>query len=89
MEEEFGPRPIAAWYMVGAIASLLLMGLFFLLFVMHVSADPASHAARPARRLMRPNSRLGDRQPSASALPGRPRGRHPASYLKRRQSRIA
>ena len=42
MEEEFGPRPVAAWYMVGAVASLLLMGLFCLLFVMHLTADPAA-----------------------------------------------
>jgi len=42
MTEEFGPRPIAAWYMVGAAVSLLLMGLFCLLFVLHLTADPAA-----------------------------------------------
>lgn len=42
MTEEFGPRPIAGWYMAGAVASLLLMGLFCVLFVMHLTADPAA-----------------------------------------------
>ena len=42
MVGEFGPRPIAAWYMAGAVASLLLMGLLCLLFVLHLTADPAA-----------------------------------------------
>jgi hypothetical protein len=42
MTDEFGPRPIAAWYMAAAVASLLLMGLFCLLFVLHLTADPAA-----------------------------------------------
>ena len=42
MAEELGPRPIAAWYMAGAVASLLLMGLFCVLFVMHLTADAAA-----------------------------------------------
>ena len=42
MDEEFGPRPVAGWYLAGAAASVLLMGLFCLLFVMHLTADPAA-----------------------------------------------
>jgi hypothetical protein len=42
MADEFGPRPIAAWYMIGAVVSLLLMILFCVLFVMHLTADPAA-----------------------------------------------
>ena len=42
MDDEFAPRPIAAWYMVAAVASLLLMGLFCVLYLMHVTADPAA-----------------------------------------------
>ena len=42
MNDEFGPRPIAGWYMVAAVASILLMGLFCILFVMHLTADPAA-----------------------------------------------
>lgn len=42
MDNEFGPRPIAAWYMVAAVASFLLMGLFCVFYLMHVTADPAA-----------------------------------------------
>jgi hypothetical protein len=42
MTNEFGPRPVAAWYMAGAVASLLLMGLLCLLFALHLTADPAA-----------------------------------------------
>ena len=42
MGHEFEPRPIAAWYMIGATVSLLLMILFCVLFVMHLTADPAA-----------------------------------------------
>ncbi|HET7708367.1 MAG TPA: hypothetical protein VFK50_02395 [Sphingomicrobium sp.] len=41
MDDEFAPRPIAPWFMVAAVASLLLMGLFCVLYLMHVTADPA------------------------------------------------
>ncbi len=40
-DERFTPRPIAAWYMVAAIASLLFMGLGCVSFLMHVFASPS------------------------------------------------
>lgn len=42
MNEDYQPQPIAAWYMIGAVASLLLMGLFCVFYLMHVTADPAA-----------------------------------------------
>lgn len=42
MADQFSPRPVAAWYMVAAVVSLLLMGLFCVLYLMHVTADPAA-----------------------------------------------
>jgi hypothetical protein len=39
MDEEFAPRPIAGWYIVAAIASLLFMGLGCISFLMHVFAN--------------------------------------------------
>ena len=42
MDDEFSPRPIAGWYMVAAVVSLLLMGLFCVLYLMHVTANPGS-----------------------------------------------
>ena len=42
MNDDFSPRPIAGWYMIAAVASLLLMGLFCVLYLMHVTANPAS-----------------------------------------------
>lgn len=39
MDQEFAPRPIAGWYIVAAIASLLFMGLGCISFLMHVFAD--------------------------------------------------
>lgn len=42
MDEDFTPRPVAGWYMIAAVASLLLMGLFCVLYLMHVTADPAA-----------------------------------------------
>jgi len=49
-------QPIARWYLIGAIASLLFMGLGCAIYVMHVTADPAAlpldqraaYAAEPA-----------------------------------------
>ena len=40
MDDEFAPRPVAAWFMVAAVASLLLTALFCVLYLMHVTADP-------------------------------------------------
>ena len=56
MDERFTPRPIAGWYMIGAIASLLFMGLGCINYLMHVLADPnlmpldqrAAYEAEPA-----------------------------------------
>ena len=42
MNDDFSPRPIAGWYMIAAVASLLLMGLFCVLYIMHVTANPSS-----------------------------------------------
>lgn len=56
MDERYTPRPIAGWYMVAAIASLLFMGLGCVAYLSHVLADPnslpldqrAAYAAEPA-----------------------------------------
>ena len=42
MDDEYAPRPIAAWFKFAAVAALLLTGLFCLLYLMQVSADPAA-----------------------------------------------
>ena len=44
MDEQFSPRPVANWYTPAAIASLLFMLLGCAMYLMHVSADPASLA---------------------------------------------
>ena len=41
MEERFTPRPVAGWFMVGAVASLLFMALGCIGLAMHVTADPS------------------------------------------------
>ena len=41
-DERFTPRPVAAWFIIAAVASLLFMGLGVVSFVMHVFADPNS-----------------------------------------------
>jgi hypothetical protein len=56
MDERFTPRPIAGWFMAGAIASLLFMGLGCISYLMHVLANPntlpldqrAAYEAEPA-----------------------------------------
>jgi len=40
MDERFAPRPVAGWFYIGAIASMLIMGLGCVALVMHVTADP-------------------------------------------------
>ena len=40
MTDEYAERPVAAWFMVGAIASLLFMGLGCITYLTHVLADP-------------------------------------------------
>src|SRR5690349_18387903 len=42
MEERFGPRPVASWFMVAAFASLLFMALGCVSYLMHVFANPAT-----------------------------------------------
>jgi hypothetical protein len=42
MDDEFTPRPVASWYMLAAVASLLVMGAFCILYLTHVFADPAA-----------------------------------------------
>jgi O-antigen/teichoic acid export membrane protein len=42
MEEEFAPQPVASWFMLAAVASLLITAAFCILYMMHVLADPAA-----------------------------------------------
>ena len=42
MDDEYAPRPIAAWFMLAAVASLLFMAMICVLYLMHVTADPAA-----------------------------------------------
>jgi hypothetical protein len=56
MTDPYGPRPLAGWFMIAAIASLLFMGLGCIMYLTQVLADPnsipldqrAALAARPA-----------------------------------------
>ena len=41
MDQHYARRPIAGWYMIGAIASFALMALGCVALVMHLTADPA------------------------------------------------
>ena len=41
-DERFTPRPVAGWYMVAALGSLLFMAFGCFAYVTHVTADPAS-----------------------------------------------
>jgi hypothetical protein len=42
MDERYAPRPIARWYMVGAIVSLLLTLLPLVGAIIHLTTDPAT-----------------------------------------------
>ena len=42
MDDQYSPRPIAGWFMIGAVASLLFMGLGCVAYLMHVLTDPNS-----------------------------------------------
>ena len=42
MTESFERQPIARWFMIAAIASVLFMALGCAVYVMHVTADPAT-----------------------------------------------
>lgn len=56
MDDRFTPRPVAGWFMIAAIASVLFMGLGCVMYLTHVLADPnalpldqrAAFAAEPA-----------------------------------------
>ena len=56
MDDQYSPRPIAGWFMIGAVASLLFMGLGCVAYLMHVLTDPnalpldqrAAYLAEPA-----------------------------------------
>ena len=56
MDDRFTPRPVAGWFMIAAVASLLFMGLGCAMYLTHVLADPnalpldqrAAFAAEPA-----------------------------------------
>ena len=41
MDEHFGPRPVAGWFMVGAIASILFMTLGCVGLLIHSMTDPS------------------------------------------------
>jgi magnesium-transporting ATPase (P-type) len=42
MDDRFAPQPIARWYVLGAVASLLFMLLGCALFAMHIYTDPST-----------------------------------------------
>jgi magnesium-transporting ATPase (P-type) len=42
MDDRFTPRPVASWFIIAAVGSLLFMGLGCVSYLMHVLADPAS-----------------------------------------------
>ena len=42
MDDRFAPQPIARWYMVAAVASLLLMALPAVGALIHLTTDPAT-----------------------------------------------
>lgn len=42
MDDRFNPRPVASWFIVAAVGSLLFMGLGCVSYLMHVLADPTS-----------------------------------------------
>jgi len=44
MDERFAPRPIARWYMIAAVVSLLLMILPAVGALIHLTTDPATLA---------------------------------------------
>lgn len=41
-DQRFSPQPIARWYMIGALASLLFMAAACAMYGFHVTADPQS-----------------------------------------------
>ena len=41
-DDEYKPRPVAAWYLPAAVASMLFMAFGCVIYLMHVLADPLS-----------------------------------------------
>lgn len=41
-EDPYSPRPVAGWFIVAAVASLLFMGLGCISYLMHVFVNPAT-----------------------------------------------
>ena len=41
MSEDYSPQPVASWFMLAAVTSLLVSAAFCILFMMHILADPA------------------------------------------------
>ena len=41
-EDPYSPRPVAGWFVIAAVASLLFMGLGCISYLMHVFANPAA-----------------------------------------------
>lgn len=41
-DNPYSPRPVAGWFMIAAVASLLFMGLGCVSYLMHVLANPAT-----------------------------------------------
>ena len=41
-DDRFTPRPVAPWFIIGAVASLLFMGLGCVSYLMHVLTNPAN-----------------------------------------------
>jgi hypothetical protein len=42
MNDDYAPRPVASWFTMAAVASLLFMALGCLMYLMQVLSDPAS-----------------------------------------------
>jgi len=42
MDDPYSPRPVAGWFIIAAVASLLFMGLGCVSYLMHVLANPAT-----------------------------------------------
>ena len=42
MDDRFTPRPVAPWFIIGAVSSLIFMGLGCVSYLMHVLANPAT-----------------------------------------------
>jgi len=66
-DDRFTPRPIAPWFIIAAVASLLFMGFGVVSFVMHIFADP--NATLPAPKGPRRPKSLGELLQEAGGQP--------------------